>query len=249
MDRFKGKTILVTGGGSGIGRATALMFAREGANTVIADRDEDNGLKTKEMIAEMGGTSLFLKSDVSRANDVERLISQIVMEYGQLDCAINNAGIGGNFGATAEWTEEAWDQLINTNLKGVWLCMKYEIIQMLKQTQGVIVNTTAAIVQKTIPGSCAYGAAKAGVLQMTRTAAVEYARSGIRVNAIAPGGTLTPMLEGLLSGKPRPAESPYPIGRPAEPEEIAKGILWLCSEESSFVVGEQLVVDGGISIG
>ena len=248
LSRFKGKTVLVTGGGSGIGRSVSLAFAGEEARVVVADKAEENGAETASLINNNGGEALFIKTDVSRAADVESLINRIIQIYGRIDIAHNNAGIGGNFGMTADWPEEEWDRLINTNLKGIWLCMKFEILQMVKQGSGSIVNTTAALVEKPIPGSCGYGAAKAGVSQLTKTAAIEYAGYGIRINAVAPAGTRTPMLEDLLSKMPRSGKSPYPIGRIAEPDEIAEAVLWLSSDAASFVVGAQLIVDGGLSI-
>jgi len=248
MKPFEGKVALVTGGASGIGRASALAFARNGARVVIADLSEEGGAETVRMIREAGGEALFVRTDVSKADEVERLINRTVEVYGRLDFAHNNAGVGGNFGLTADWSEEGWDHTINVNLKGVWLCMKFEIIQMLKQGSGAIVNTTAALVQKPIPGSCGYGAAKAGIVQLTKTAAIEYAGSGIRINAVAPGGTRTPMLEALLAKRPKTERSPYPIGRIGEPDEIAEAVVWLCSDAASFAVGAHLVLDGGLSI-
>jgi len=250
MERFEGKAGLITGGASGIGRATALAFAREGARVVIADISVDGGLETAQMITEAGGKALFVRTDVSKAGDVEGLVNKAVEAYGRLDFAHNNAGIGseGKLTLTAELTEEVWDRTISVNLKGVWLCMKFEISQMLKQGSGAIVNTAAAVVLKPMPGSSAYGASKAGILQLTRTAALEYAGSGIRINAVAPSGTRTPMLEALRAGRPDVEPRPYPVGRIAEPEEIAEAVLWLCSDVASFAVGSQLVLDGGWSM-
>jgi len=248
MKPFAGKVALITGGGSGIGRAAAMAFARDNARVVIADLSEEGGERTAQMIKDAGGEGFFVKADVSQAGDVQRLVERAVEVYGRLDLAVNNAGIGGNYGPTADWAEAEWDRIINTNLKSVWLCMKFEILQMLKQQGGTIVNTAAAVVLKPIPGSCGYGAAKAGIVQITKTAALEYAGSGIRINAIAPGGTRTPMIEELLAKRPKTDKSPYPIGRIAEPEEIAEAVLWLCSDAASFVVGALLTIDGGLSI-
>jgi NAD(P)-dependent dehydrogenase (short-subunit alcohol dehydrogenase family) len=248
MTLFENKVALVTGGGSGIGRASALAFAKNGARVVIADISEEGGVETARMIADSGGEALFLKTDVSRSDEVEKLVGRVVQVYGRLDFAHNNAGIGGSFGHTADWPEEEWDRILAVNLKGIWLCMKFEIPQMLRQGAGSIVNTAAAVVRRPMAGSCAYGAAKAGVVQLTRTAALEYAGRGVRINAVEPGGTRTPMLEALLAKRPKPEKSPYPIGRIGEPEEIAEAVLWLCSEAASFVVGADLVIDGGLTI-
>ncbi len=248
MKPFEGKVALVTGGGSGIGRAAALAFARNGARVVIADLSNETGAATVQVIKDAGGEGFFVREDVSEAVDVERLVKRAVEAYGRLDLAFNNAGIGGNYGPTADWPEAEWDRIINTNLKSVWLCMKFEILQMLKQQRGTIVNTAAAVVLKPMPGSCGYGAAKAGIVQITRTAALEYAGSGIRINAIAPGGTRTPMMGDLLAKRPKTDKNPYPIGRIAEPEEIAEAVLWLCSDAASYVVGSLLTIDGGLSI-
>jgi len=248
MKFFEGRVALITGGGSGIGRAAALAFARDGARVVIADLSVETGAAAVRAITSGGGEAFFVKTDVSKAQDVERLVSKAVEAYGRLDFALNNAGIGGNYGPTADWPEAEWDRIINTNLKSVWLCMKYEILQMLKQRAGAIVNTAAAVVLKPIPGSCGYGASKAAVVQITKTAAVEYAGSGIRINAIAPGGTRTPMIEELLAKRPGSDKNPYPIGRIGEPEEIAEAVLWLCSDAASYVLGALLTIDGGLSI-
>jgi NAD(P)-dependent dehydrogenase (short-subunit alcohol dehydrogenase family) len=244
---FRDKVALVTGGGSGIGRATALAFARRGASIVVADSSSPGGHGTVDLIQHAGGDAMFIQTDVASAADVAAMVNKTVSTYGRLDFAHNNAGVGG-FALTADWTEEEWDRVIDVNLKGVWLCMKYEIIQMLSQGYGAIVNTAAAVVLKPMAGSCAYGASKAGILQLTKTAALEYAGRGIRINAIAPSGTRTPMLEGLKYSKPPVESKPYPIGRIAEPEEIAEAVLWLCSDSASFSVGSCLTLDGGWSM-
>ncbi len=252
--RFKDKVALITGAGSGIGRATALLFAREGARVVVADVVVEGGEETVHQIKEAGGTALFIKCDVSKARDVEEMIKQIVDTYGRLDFAHNNAGLIPpslqDIVPTADIAEEFWDRSIGVNLKGVWLCMKYEIPLMLRQKFGVIVNTTSGAAVKAGIGNAPYNAAKAGVLQLTRTAALEYARFGIRVNAVQPGATKTPGVERLAALNPdlEKMAMATPIGRIALPEEIAEAVVWLCSDSASFVVGCHLAVDGGFTL-
>src|SRR3989449_2168859 len=233
-----GKVALVTGAGSGIGRASALTFAREGAKVVVADVVVEGGEETVGMVKTAGGEALFVKADVSQAAEVEALINKTLATYGRLDCAHNNAGIEGAVATTAECTEENWDRIITINLKGVWLCMKYEIPQMLKQGGGAIVNTASGAGLVGIPRAGAYVASKHGVVGLTKTAALEYAKAGIRVNAICPGSTRTPMLEGFMAGDPRVEAmmvAGEPIGRLGRPEEIAEAVVWLCSDAASFV--------------
>ncbi len=221
---MKNKVALVTGGGSGIGRATALAFARERAEVVIADVDDENGNKTARLIEETGGKAVFISCDVSKASEVEALIKQSVEKFGHLDWAFNNAGILGEMATTADCKEDNFDRIINTNLKGVWLCMKYEIPQMVKQGGGVIVNTASNAAVRGVPELPAYSASKGGVLQLTRTAAVESASSGIRVNAINPGLISTPMVDRQVESNPEAVEGfikEHPVGRIGEPEEIA----------------------------
>ncbi|VVB94687.1 L-rhamnose 1-dehydrogenase (NADP(+)) [uncultured archaeon] len=246
---LENKVVLVTGGGSGIGRACALAFAREGAKVVVADVGVRGGEETVQMIKEAGGESIFVKTDVSRTDDVEALVKKAVDTYGRLDCAINNAGIEGIMAQTADCTEENWDRVININLKGVWLCMKYEIPVMRNQGGGSIVNMASVAALVGFQEMPAYCASKGGIIQLTKVAALEYAKAGIRVNAVCPGVIRTPMVERLTSGNPE-AEAQYaamePVGRMGTPEEIAESVVWLCSDAASFVTGHPMVVDGGL---
>lgn len=248
--KFKGKVALVTGGSSGIGRATALAFTREGAKVIIGDITLAGGQETVNIIKQARGEAVFVKTDVSKSAEVQAMVYKAIEVYGRLDFAFNNAGIGGVlFTPTADYSEEAWDQLIDINLKGVWLCMKYEIRQMLKQGGGAIVNTSssAGLVGSRSAGA-AYSASKHGVLGLTKTAALEYARNGIRVNAVCPGIIRTPMGEDLIRRDPQfeaQLSNRYPIGRLGEPEEVAEAVVWLCSEGASFVTGHAIAVDGG----
>ncbi len=242
------KVALVTGGGSGIGRATSLAFARENANVVVADVNVEGGEETVSAIKEAGGESVFVHADVARAAEVEAMVNQTIQVYGRLDCAFNNAGVSGGRGLIHEYSEEDWDRVIGINLKGVWLCMKYEIIQMLEQGGGAIVNTASVMGLVGGSRSPSYGAAKHGVVGLTKTAAVGYAQSGIRVNAVCPGYIRTPLLEqGVLRdpGGEAPIVARHPIGRLGRPEEIAETVVWLCSDAASFVTGHAMPVDGG----
>jgi len=247
--KFEGKVSLVTGGSSGIGRAAALAFSREGASVLIADVLTDKGEETVRDIRKGHGKATFVKANVSDASEVENLIKKTVETYGRMDFAFNNAGIEGAMAPTANCTEENWDRIISINLKGVWLCMKYEIPVMLKQGSGAIVNMASVAGLVGFQGLPAYCASKGGVLQLTRTAALEYVKSGIRVNAVCPGVIRTSMVERLLSGQPA-AEAGFvamePIGRMGKPEEVAEAVVWLCSDAASFVTGHPLVVDGGL---
>ena len=245
----EGKVVLVTGAGSGIGRATALVFAREGAKVVVSDIVVEGGEETVQQIKAAGGEAIFVKADVSKAADVEALITQTVETYGRLDCAFNNAGIEGGVKPTIDCTEEEFDRTIAVNLTGVWLCMKYEIQQMLSQGGGAIVNTASVAGLVGFPGLPDYVASKHGVLGLTKTAALEYAKSGIRVNAVCPGVIQTPMVERgaqLSPGFDELAVSMEPVGRFGQPSEIGEAVVWLCSEAASFVTGHPMTVDGGL---
>ena len=245
---FAGKVALVTGASSGIGRATALAFAREGARVVVSDVVINGGNETVQLIKNAGGEATFVKADVAQATEVEALIQQTLTTYGRLDCAHNNAGISGPLTTVVDTAESKWDRVIAINLKGVWLCMKHELQQMLKQGSGAIVNTASGAGLVGIAGASAYVASKHGVLGLTKTAALEYAKSGIRVNAVCPGVIDTPMVQRLTDRHPSAAEvmvAGHPIGRVGKAEEIAEAVIWLCSEAASFVTGHALSVDGG----
>ena len=246
-----GKVALVTGAASGIGRATALTFAREGAKLVVADMNEDGGQQTVHMMTENGSEAMFVQVDVTSASQIEAMISKTVETYGRLDCSFNNAGTEGTtMVSTIDYKEEDWNRVLSINLTGVWLCMKYEITQMLKQGGGAIVNTAsvAGLVGSRGAGS-AYAASKHGVVGLTKTAALEYAKQGIRVNCVCPGVIRTPMMERMLTRTPA-LEQQYlaaePIGRLGRPEEIAESVVWLCSDAASFVTGHTMTVDGGM---
>ncbi len=245
----EGKVVLVTGAGSGIGRATALVFAREGAKVVVSDIVVAGGQETVQQIAATGGEAIFVRADVSKAADVEALVTQTVETYGRLDCAFNNAGIEGGVKPTIDCTEEEFDRTIAVNLTGVWLCMKYEIQQMLSQGGGAIVNTASVAGLVGFPGLPDYVASKHGVVGLTKTAALEYAKSGIRVNAVCPGVIQTPMVERgaqLSPGFDELAVSMEPVGRFGQPAEVGEAVVWLCSDAASFVTGHPMVVDGGL---
>jgi NAD(P)-dependent dehydrogenase (short-subunit alcohol dehydrogenase family) len=249
LNRLENKVALVTGGSSGIGQAAAQLFAREGAKVVIADINAEGGEETLRIIRDAGGEAHFVRTDVSKAADVEALIDKIVEIYGRLDCAYNNAGILGDIVSVADHNQGAWDHTIDTNLKGTWLCLKYQIPQMLKQGNGAIVNTTAtAGVKGGSPYRSAYAASKAGIVSLSKSAAMENAEYGLRINVICPSHTRTPMLEQFFELRPE-LEADFiaqaPMGRIAAPEEVAEGALWLCSDASSFVTGHVLAVDGG----
>jgi NAD(P)-dependent dehydrogenase (short-subunit alcohol dehydrogenase family) len=246
--RVDGKVALVTGGSSGIGRATALTFAREEAKLIIADMHEEGGQQTVHLITEQGGEVIFVRTDVSQAVEVQAMISQAVATYGRLDCAHNNAGIsGGGSALTAEYAEARWHQVIAVSLTGVWLCMKYEIPQMLHQGGGGIVNTASVAGLIGARGLAAYVASKHGVVGLTKTAALEYAPQGIRVHCVCPGVMRTPMTARGLSDPARRARiiASEPMGRVGTPEEVAEAVVWLCSEAASFVTGHTMTVDGG----
>ena len=247
---FEGKVVLVTGGGYGIGRAACLAFCRDGAKVVVADVDAASGGETVRLIHEAGGDAFFVDADVSQEAQVSSLVNKTVEIYGRLDCAFNNVGIHKTFVSTIDFTQGDWDQIIDTNLKGMWLCMKYEIPQMLRQGKGSIVNASSVAGLIAAPSNPGYPASKHGVIGLTKMAAVEFARKGIRVNCICPGPTtMTRMNEELSELSMDIIEKMHdkvPMGRTAEPREIAEAAVWLCSEKASYVTGAALPVDGGL---
>jgi NAD(P)-dependent dehydrogenase (short-subunit alcohol dehydrogenase family) len=252
MTELQGKVALVTGGTSGIGRDAAVLFAKSGAKVVVAGRREAEGKETVEMIRAAGGDGLFVKTDVSKAAEVDALVRKTVEKFGRLDVAFNNAGIEGNWVPITEQSEEDWDRTIDINLKGVWLCLKYEIRQMLKQDGGgAIVNMASVAGLISSSGAATYAASKHGVMGLTKAAALETARSGIRVNVVCPAVIETPMAERLF-GEPEAnkfALSLHPIGRFGTPSEISEAVLWMCSDRASFMTGQSIVLDGGFLAG
>jgi len=245
-----GKSALVTGGGGGIGRATALALAREGARLAIADIAADAAREAVALVNAAGGQAISLSGEVARDADVRAMVEAVIGAYGRLDCAFNNAGIAGwqvdaAGKKTAEWSEEAFDRMIAVNLKGVWLCMKHELLRMQAQGSGAIVNTASIAGLAGLPTSSAYVAAKHGVVGLTKTAAIEYAEAGIRVNAVCPGYIKTPMTEETMRRRGEKIMAQIPTGRMGDPEEIAEMVVWLCSERASYVTGAAYNVDGG----
>jgi NAD(P)-dependent dehydrogenase (short-subunit alcohol dehydrogenase family) len=250
--QLENKVALITGGTTGIGRETAVLFAKAGAKVIFSGRREVEGNETLSLVRAAGGDGHFVKSDVSKSADVESLVQKTIEKYGRLDVAFNNAGIEGVFGPLIEQTEENWDQVQNINLKGVWLSLKYEILQMLKQGGGgAIVNMSSVAGLIGAARAGVYVASKHGVLGLKKSAAIEYARHGIRVNAVCPAVIETAMAERAF-GEPEVSKrmvSLHPLGRFGKPMEVAEAVLWLCSDKSSFTTGQYLGVDGGLLIG
>jgi A-factor type gamma-butyrolactone 1'-reductase (1S-forming) len=249
--RFAGKVALVTGSTSGIGQATAELFALQGAAVIVAGRRTERGESVVSGIRSRGGEATYIRLDVTDPESVSAVVRDAVRIYGRLDCAFNNAGIPGeNIKDTSQQSEQSWEAVINTNLRGVWLCMKHELAQMCRQGGGAIVNSASIFAhQGSEFGIAPYIASKHGVLGLTRAAAVEFARRGIRINAVSPGITRSemsaPALEAIPDEFNAQIERNVPFGRIAEAEEIGRAVLWLCSDDASFVTGESLAVDGG----
>jgi NAD(P)-dependent dehydrogenase (short-subunit alcohol dehydrogenase family) len=249
---LQGKVGIVTGGTSGIGRAAAVLFAKAGAKVVVAGRREEQGKETINLVRAAGGDALFVKTDVSRAAEVKALVQKTVEKFGRLDVAFNNAGIEGHWIPITEQSEEDWDRVIDINLKGTWLCLKYEIQQMLKQgSGGAIVNMASVAGFIGSAGVATYCASKHGVMGLTKAAALETARSGIRINVVCPAVIETPMGERAF-GAPEMkkfALGLHPMGRFGKPMEISEAVVWMCSDRASFMTGQSLVLDGGFLAG
>jgi NAD(P)-dependent dehydrogenase (short-subunit alcohol dehydrogenase family) len=245
-----GKVVLVTGAASGIGRATAELFGRMGARVVASDADAGRGEETVSALVNAGGEGRFVAADVTDGEAVGRLVAAAVDAYGRLDCAANCAGIGGGHGLTHQYPEEEWDRIVSTDLRGTWLSMRAEIEAMVSQGGGgAIVNTSSTLGLRGSPMASAYSASKHGVLGLTRTAAIEYASAGIRVNAVCPGAIDTPMMDETFERFPGFREGLLgfvPMGRMGRPDEVAAAIAWLSSDAASFITGEVLAVEGGL---
>lgn len=246
---FENKVVLITGGATGIGRAAALEFASRGASIAIADQNEAAGAATAKEVQAAGGEAIFIDTDVADAKNVERMIEKCVVEFGHIDCAINNAGVELEWAPLAESDENIFDKIIAVNLKGVWLCLREEIRQMLQQNGGSIVNTASIAAMTAAPKMSSYAASKHGVIGLTKTAAVEYASAGIRINAVCPGVIDTDMTQRAIEkggeGTEKYLPGIHPMGRIGTPEEVVAAMLWLCSDASSFTTGAILPVEGG----
>ncbi len=248
---FAGRVALVTGASSGIGRGAALAFAAAGASVVLADIDAASGAEVVAEIEASGGSALFVRTDVANAADVDALLAQAVARFGRIDCAFNNAGIEEEQHKLAESDEALYDRMMAVNVKGVWLCMRRQIAQMLRQGGGAIVNTASVAGIVGAPRHAIYAASKHAVVGLTKSAAIEYGRKGIRINSVCPGVIRTPMLERALEREPAWEQSLvalHPIGRLGEVGDVVAAVLWLCSDDSAFVSGHQLVVDGAMTV-
>jgi NAD(P)-dependent dehydrogenase (short-subunit alcohol dehydrogenase family) len=251
MDLFKGKVALVTGAASGIGRACAIAFAREGAKVVVGDRKVKEGEETVKFIEETGSKGLFVQTDVSQEAQVKNLIEQTLATFGRLDYACNNAGIEQSISQFTEITETTYDQIMGINVKGIWLSMKYEIPALLQNGGGAIVNVSSSTIYRPVSGVPIYIASKHAIIGLTKATALEYAQSGIRINAICPGAVDTELLGRIFPGETRYREivsQMHAMGRIGQVEEIANGVIWLCSDQASFMTGQPLVIDGGHSL-
>lgn len=242
--RMAGKVVIVTGGSSGIGRATAIAFAREGAKVVIAARRVNEGEAVVKQIVEAGGEAIFVQTDVTQAKEVQALVDRALEQYGRLDCAFNNAGSGKGI-RLIDLTEEDWEQEIAVNLKSVWLCLKYQIPALLKTGGGAIVNMASQGAILGVPNYTAYGAAKGGAAALTRAAAAEYASEGIRINSVSPGAVETELWANAPAGMLEQVAAGIPMQRVGQPQDIAETVVWLCSDAAGFITGQNVAIDGG----
>lgn len=247
---FTGKVVLITGAGSGIGRQTARQFAAAGAAVAVADLDPEGGQETAQLLAEAGAEAQFFACDVADPEEVAGLVEQTAARFGRLDCAVNNAGIGGPWERIESYPLEAWDRVLAVNLSGVFYCVQAQIRQMKQQEDGAIVNVASIAGKRGLPNQSAYTASKHGVIGLTRTAAQECARHGIRVNAVCPVYTRTPLFDPMIADNPRRQEKMLeriPLRRFGQPADVANAIVWLCSQQSGFLTGQALNVDGGMT--
>lgn len=248
---FSGKVAFVTGGGTGIGRATALAFAKAGASVAVVGRTEASTQETVQLIEQAGGRAIAIRCDVAKEDEVQAAVAKAIATFGRIDLALNNAGVEHEVIALADISTEEWERQIGINLGGVFFSMKHQIPHMLKQGGGAIVNISSGPGVKGFAGQAAYCASKWGVIGMSKAAALDYAAKGIRVNVVSPGFVATPMMERFTGGTEeglRTVVSNEPVGRPGRPEELAATVLWLCSEEAAFSTGSNLVVDGGQTV-
>jgi NAD(P)-dependent dehydrogenase (short-subunit alcohol dehydrogenase family) len=247
-DRFTDKVVFVTGAASGIGRAAAIAFAAEGARVAILDRSADALEKVKSSVEIAGGEVLTVVCDVSSPDQVEDAVEQVVHRFGRLDVAFNNAGVENKAAPVHEIDLAEWDRILNINLRGTFVCMKHELAQMVKQGGGVIVNTSSGAGIRGVAGGAAYAASKHAIIGLTRSAALDYAKQNIRVNAVLPGNIETPMMDRFTGGDIQKAIDLEPVGRLGKPEEIAEAVLWMASDLGGFVTGAATVIDGGWSL-
>ncbi|KNY24168.1 glucose 1-dehydrogenase [Methylobacterium sp. ARG-1] len=247
-NRFDGKTAFITGAGSGIGRAAAIAFAVEGAHVVVSDRGEAALQETADQVKAAGGKVLAIACDVSKPDEVEAAVAKAVEAFGRIDCAFNNAGVENKAAPLHEIELEEWDRILGINLRGTFLCMKHEIAQMVRQGGGVVVNTSSGAGICGVAGGASYAASKHGMIGMTKSAALDYAKQNIRVNCVLPGNIETPMMDRFTGGDIQKAIDLEPVGRLGKPEEIAEAVLWMCSDLGGFVTGASIVVDGGWSL-